>query len=170
MQAAAERLYGQQNVHAELLLPDAGLAVDVGVLAGDLELAIEVDGPSHYCLRQRSAAGGSPSLQSVFTVETGGTQMKRRHLAAMGWAVQSVPYFEWSALGGDVGAELSYMHSWQDKVEQQRTIHASIDAAAAVGQRRGSGGGGAAGRRRSQKQATTHRRRGRGQGAKMRGR
>ena len=59
---------GDAAVHAELLL-EAGLTVDIGVLAGELELAIEVDGPTHFNLRRPAMDGValqvSPSMTAV---------------------------------------------------------------------------------------------------------
>ena len=49
-------------------------------------VAIEVDGPSHFV-----GASQRP---------TGATLLKRRQLHALGWAVISVPYFEWDPLRG----------------------------------------------------------------------
>ena len=53
------------------------------VLYGGREVAIEVDGPSHFC-------GRTP---------TGATALKRRQLRAAGWALLPVPYWEWGVLG-----------------------------------------------------------------------
>ena len=50
---------------------------------GGREVAVEVDGPSHF-------VGRTP---------TGATALKRRQLRAAGWALLSVPYWEWNALG-----------------------------------------------------------------------
>jgi hypothetical protein len=54
----------------------------VVLLHGGREVAIEVDGPSHFC-------GRTP---------TGATALKRRQLRAAGWALLPVPYWEWDAL------------------------------------------------------------------------
>ena len=56
------------------------------------EVAIEVDGPSHFC-------GRTP---------TGATALKRRQLRAAGWALLPVPYWEWSALGSNAAAKQEY--------------------------------------------------------------
>eukprot|EP01052_Picozoa_sp_SAG31_P010216 SAG31_NODE_552_length_14204_cov_14.295356_10_plen_706_part_00 len=134
VQSAAEKLYGADLVHPELLLPATGLAIDIAVLgsdstdqyeAGRPDLAIEVDGPSHFLLHCR---GGGVSLQSVHSVSTGATEMKRRQLRQLGWEVQSIPYYEWQSLGGDGGAELRYLDAWDNPVEQQREVIASLDA------------------------------------------
>ena len=49
------------------------------------EVAVEVDGPWHF-------VGGAP---------TGATALKRRQLRAAGWALLSVPYWEWNELEAD---------------------------------------------------------------------
>lgn len=49
--------------------------------------AVEVDGPSHFV---RSSDG---------TLDcSGSTMLKRRHLVALGYALVSVPFWEWDAL------------------------------------------------------------------------
>ena len=60
-----------------------GYSLDAVVVYGGREVAIEVDGPSHFC-------GRAP---------TGATALKRRQLRAAGWALLPVPYWEWDALG-----------------------------------------------------------------------
>ena len=62
---------------------------------GGLEVAIEVDGPSHFC-------GRTP---------TGATALKRRQLRAAGWALLPVPYWEWRALGRNKAAEAEYLRA-----------------------------------------------------------
>ena len=56
---------------------------------GGREVAVEVDGPSHF-------VGRTP---------TGATALKRRQLRAAGWALLSVPYWEWNALGQALGSK-----------------------------------------------------------------
>jgi hypothetical protein len=46
--------------------------------------------------------------------------MARRLLRALGWEVQSVPYWEWEALGADVGAQLAYLEDWERPRAQER--------------------------------------------------
>ena len=60
-----------------------GYSLDVVVSHGGREVAVEVDGPSHF-------VGRTP---------TGATALKRRQLRAAGWALLPVPYWEWNALG-----------------------------------------------------------------------
>jgi hypothetical protein len=62
---------------------EQGYSLDAVVLHGGREVAIEVDGPSHFC-------GRTP---------TGATALKRRQLRAAGWALLPVPYWEWDAFG-----------------------------------------------------------------------
>jgi hypothetical protein len=50
------------------------------------EVAIEVDGPSHFVGRTHEPTGATP------------TALKRRQLRAAGWALVAVPYWQWNAL------------------------------------------------------------------------
>ena len=61
-----------------------GYSLDVVVRVDGREVAVEVDGPSHF-------VGHSP---------TGATLLKRRQLRAAGWLLLAVPYWEWDALNG----------------------------------------------------------------------
>ena len=65
------------------------------VLYGGREVAIEVDGPSHFC-------GRTP---------TGATALKRRQLRAAGRALLPVPYWEWDALGSNVAVKQQYLRA-----------------------------------------------------------
>ena len=56
-----------------------GLLLDVAIL--ELQIAIEIDGPYHFA-------------RNTFR-PLGATALKRRHLAAMGWAVFSVTTDDW---------------------------------------------------------------------------
>ena len=56
------------------------------VVYGGREVAIEVDGPSHFYGRR---SGRTP---------TGATALKRRQLRAAGWVLLPVPYWEWDGL------------------------------------------------------------------------
>ena len=60
-----------------------GYSLDAVVSHGGREVAVEVDGPSHF-------VGRTP---------TGTTALKRRQLRAAGWTLLPVPYWEWNALG-----------------------------------------------------------------------
>ena len=72
-----------------------GYSLDAVVMYGGREVAIEVDGPSHFC-------GRTP---------TGATALKRRQLRAAGWALFPVPYWEWDALGMNNMAKLEYLRA-----------------------------------------------------------
>ena len=65
------------------------------VLYGGREVAIEVDGPSHFC-------GRTP---------TGATALKRRQLRAAGWALLAVPYWEWDVHGMNNAAKQEYLRA-----------------------------------------------------------
>ena len=71
-------------VPREEVRTEQGYSLDAVALYGGRELAIEVDGPWHFC-------GRTP---------TGATALKRRQLRAAGWALLPVPYWEWNDLGG----------------------------------------------------------------------
>ena len=64
------------------------------ILYGGREVAVEVDGPSHFF-------GRTP---------TGATALKRRQLRAAGWALLPVPYWEWNALGSEA-AKQAYLRA-----------------------------------------------------------
>ena len=74
---------------------EQGYSLDAVVLHGGREVAIEVDGPSHFC-------GRAP---------TGATALKRRQLRAAGWALLPVPYWEWRALGSNSAAKQEYLRA-----------------------------------------------------------
>ena len=78
MAAVATRCTPQEEVRTP-----QGYSLDAVVSHGGREVAVEVDGPSHF-------VGRTP---------TGATALKRRQLRAAGWALLPVPYWEWNALG-----------------------------------------------------------------------
>jgi hypothetical protein len=61
-----------------------GYSLDAVVRISSREVAIEVDGPSHFVGRTHAP--------------TGATALKRRQLRAAGWALVPVPYWQWNAL------------------------------------------------------------------------
>jgi hypothetical protein len=61
-----------------------GYSLDAVVRISSREVAIEVDGPSHFVGRTHAP--------------TGATALKRRQLRAAGWALVPVPYWQWEAL------------------------------------------------------------------------
>jgi hypothetical protein len=73
-----------------------GYSLDAVVLLhGGREVAIEVDGPSHFCGRTPTSA----------------TALKRRQLRAAGWALLPVPYWEWDTLGSSEAAKQEYLRA-----------------------------------------------------------
>ena len=74
---------------------EQGYSLDAVVLYGGREVAIEVDGPSHFC-------GRTP---------TGATALKRRQLQAAGWSLLPVPYWEWNELGSNAAAKQEYLRN-----------------------------------------------------------
>mgnify|MGYP001807604013 CR=1 FL=1 len=77
----------QQQPQLKQRSPDGAFSIDIkATTAAGVELAIEVDGPSHF-------------IQPGNTL-TGGTQFRNRALAARGYVVVSIPHCEWDALRG----------------------------------------------------------------------
>ena len=70
-----------------------GYSLDVVVCIEGREVAIEVDGPSHFVGRTH--------------VPTGATALKWRQLRAAGWALVAVPYWQWNAL--DVAGQREFL-------------------------------------------------------------
>ena len=58
-----------------------GYSLDAVMRVDGRDVAVEVDGPSHFVGRQ----------------PTGATMLKRRQLRAFGWPLLSVPFWEWEA-------------------------------------------------------------------------
>ena len=72
-----------------------GYSLDAVVSEGGFDVAVEVDGPSHFW-------GRTP---------TGATALKRRQLRAAGWVLLPVPYWEWDALGSSKAAKEEYLRA-----------------------------------------------------------
>ena len=72
-----------------------GYSLDAVVSEGEFEVAIEVDGPWHFCGRTPTAA----------------TALKRRQLRAAGWVLLPVPYWEWYGLGSSEAAKQDYLRA-----------------------------------------------------------
>ena len=68
----------------EYVKPRTGHSLDLALPSS--RIAIEVDGPSHFLL---------PDGRGV-RKSNGPTLLKRRLLAAAGWKVISVPFYEWN--------------------------------------------------------------------------
>jgi hypothetical protein len=77
----------QQQPQLEQRSKDRAFSIDItATTAAGVELAIEVDGPTHF-------------IHPGNTLE-GGTLFRNRALAARGYVVVSIPYWEWNALRG----------------------------------------------------------------------
>ena len=75
----------QQQPQPEQPTADKACLIDIAaVTASGVKVAIEVEGPQHYVQPNRTL--------------TGTTQSRNRALAARGYAVVSIPYWEWAAL------------------------------------------------------------------------
>lgn len=79
----------------ELVISD-GLSIDVALQPVSQRIGIEFDGPWHY-------------FRNDPRVETGRTVFKKRLLAACGWTVLHVPYWEWGALDRTPEARTAYL-------------------------------------------------------------
>ena len=73
----------QPGFEEEHLEPRTGYSLDLALPSS--RVAVEVDGPSHFLL---------PDGRGVRR-PNGPTLLKRRLLAAAGWRVISVPFYEW---------------------------------------------------------------------------
>ena len=78
--ALADVQVGFEEEHLE---PRTGYSLDLALPSS--RIAVEVDGPSHFLL---------PDGRGVRR-PNGPTLLKRRLLAAAGWRVISVPFYEW---------------------------------------------------------------------------
>ena len=86
---ALRKLEGVEAVEEEVVTEE-GYSIDALVcLPGDVRVAVEVDGPSHFLEAGTGAAKRTPS---------GTTRLKHRQLRAQGWQLVSVPYWEWDRL------------------------------------------------------------------------
>jgi very-short-patch-repair endonuclease len=75
----------QQPPESEQLTADGAFSIDIAATtAGGAKVAIEVDGPTHFIQPGRTPDGT--------------TQFRDRALAARGYVVVSIPYWEWDAL------------------------------------------------------------------------
>ena len=74
-----------------------GYSLDAVVGIDGCDVAVEVDGPSHFVGRSRTP--------------TGATALKRRQLRAAGWRLLPIPYWEWDALSRDPAGQREYLTS-----------------------------------------------------------
>lgn len=79
-----------------LRLPE-GYVLGIAIL--EHKVALEVDGP--LCFSMPDSLG--------LHRPTGGTFLRRRQLAALGWTVVSIPFFDWESLNGDSEFERAYV-------------------------------------------------------------
>ena len=83
-----------------------GYSLDALISHGGREVAVEVDGPTHF-------VGRTP---------TGATALKRRQLRAAGWALLPVPYWEWDALGSQAAKQEYLMRALEGLGEPQGAV------------------------------------------------
>ena len=96
----------QKQPQLEQRTPDGAFSIDItATTAAGVQLAIEVDGLSHF-------------IQPGNTLE-GATQFRNRALAARGYVVVSIPFWEWDTLRG---AEQKHQHLLS---KLQPAVHAS---------------------------------------------
>ena len=75
------------HVEEEYRCKASGYSIDALVtLNDDSQIAVEVDGPSHFLKRSKQP--------------TGATLLKHRQLRYFGWRLESVPYWEWDHIRG----------------------------------------------------------------------
>jgi len=85
----------------EEVLLKSGYRIDAVVEVNGKQIAVEVDGPSHFIGRSREL--------------TGSTILKHRQVATLdGMTVVSVPYWEWDELKKDSKKKEKYLHSLLD--------------------------------------------------------
>jgi hypothetical protein len=88
LQSDVVREIRSYNVHVkeEHRCKVSGYSIDALVtLKNGEQIAVEVDGPSHFVGRSHQP--------------TGSTLLKHRQLRYCGWRLESVPYWEWDACG-----------------------------------------------------------------------
>jgi RAP domain len=81
------------QIQEELIDPVSGYAIDFVIVAkgsGQRPVAVEVNGPTHYLFCMSAKRKRMPR---------GKTTLKARHLSQLGYAVVSVPYWEWPSVG-----------------------------------------------------------------------
>ena len=101
--SAAERshpLIDPSSLYFEYLTPDQLFSIDITIINGQSRIAIEVDGPSHFTRN----ADDNEEYQPL-----GSTLLRNRILARHGWAVISIPWWEWRKREGDEGKLKSYL-------------------------------------------------------------
>eukprot|EP00854_Cymbomonas_tetramitiformis_P021933 gene21933-26413_t len=89
----------QRQVHTELVkmdysaeleyrTPDGMFSLDIRVVHGEDDLAVEADGPSHFAINKQ--------------VQLGHTKLRNVMLEARGYTVVSIPYYEWDSLASTI--------------------------------------------------------------------
>jgi hypothetical protein len=121
--AALQRLPGSTWQQAPAMeqqrTPDGAYSIDITAVmaAGGLQLAVEVDGPSHFLRQPRRAVDGR-------------TRCRNRALAARGYSVVSIPWWEWRELAA--GGDGDRQRQQRQQQQQQQYLLDKLQAAAAA--------------------------------------
>ena len=103
------------HVPREEVRTPQGYSLDGVVCISGREVAIEVDGPSHFVGRTHAP--------------TGATALKRRQLRAAGWALVPVPYWQWDALNATGQREL-LLRELRNAIQPKRDGSEGVDGPA----------------------------------------
>ena len=103
----------QQQPQSEQPTADKACLIDIAaVTASGVKVAIEVEGPQHYVQPKRTL--------------TGATQSRNRTLAARGYAVISIPYWDWDSLRSTEEQQrylLTKLHTLQQPLSAAAVAH-----------------------------------------------
>jgi hypothetical protein len=95
--ALQDRRLGVQTLGFEMAVPPQGiLSTDILAAVGEVAVAVEVDGPTHFIAWLVPAAGGGADV-AVQRRSNGATSFRNALLRRQGCAVVQVPWFAWPA-------------------------------------------------------------------------
>jgi hypothetical protein len=93
-------IIGNLGVRHEVECPSACGYFSVDVVLLDHEIAIEIDGPSHFINTSDAGEGAAPGDAASRTTRTAKTYLRDMFLRMRYRTVFSVPWFEWAELSG----------------------------------------------------------------------